>query len=726
VYHLPLLAALLPMFGAFLIALLGKKPLARDIVAAVIVAGSLGLLIALYPLLRSGAVFSSYPIPIVGLALNFRVDGAGFVFAVLISFIWLLATIFCRAYMAHGHAQTRFYSLLVFTLGGCIGVVTAGDFLTLFVFFELMTFSSYVLVIHEQDPESMKAGDLFIRLGVAGGLVLLFAVILMQYHLGHTEIRPLLPDIATSGMNQKLVIAMFVIGFGVKAGMVPLHIWLPRAHPVAPAPASALLSGIMIKVGAYGILRVLVEVFSAPGPVASGSDHVFFASAASSSGYVLIWMGVLTMFFGAFLALQQSMAKKTLAYSSVSQMGYILLAIGSAAFLGTDGAMGFVGALYHIINHAFFKAGLFIMVGAIYIHTHELDINRIRGMARVFPLLTVTFVVAAAGIAGVPGFNGYASKTLVHHAIVKAYHYSHLPSLFWAEKIFVLTSALTICYFIKLFRGLFLGPTTEAFANKGYKQHITARIIPALFAAIILLIGLFPQLLYQALVSPAMSGFAFDPYNVGKYITGLSFFTWPDIRAMLIVFALTAVIYPVGNYIGLFRLLRPAASTPVPDLSHASVEPTPARRPGWLFSLLRSRPLLARVGQRGLPGLPAWLGVEALVYQPVARVGFRICSFMHTYLDAGVNYALFTGTANLFHRLIRGIGNLENLLLVFYEGGSDIPGKFSARSEARNRSGAGPRSSLWSNRNINTAGLLVAFLITLFLVVFFFFRRGML
>ncbi len=696
-HHLPLLATILPMLGAFLIALLRRKPLARDIASTLFVTGSLGLLLALYPVLRSGSVFSSYPIPMVGLALNFRVDGAGFIFAVLISFVWLLATIFCRAYMAHEHAQTRFYSLLLFTLGGCIGVVTAGDFLTLFVFFELMTFSSYVLVIHEQDPESMKAGDLYIRLGVAGGLVLLFAVILLQYHVGHTDIRPLLPEIVASGMNQKLVIAMFVIGFGVKAGMVPLHIWLPRAHPVAPAPASALLSGIMIKVGAYGILRVLIEVFSAPGPVASKSEHVFFATAASSSGYILIWMGVITMFFGAFLALQQTMAKKTLAYSSVSQMGYILLAIGAAAFLGTDGAMGFVGALYHIINHAFFKAGLFIMVGAIYIHTHELDINRIRGMARVFPLLTLTFIVAAAGIAGVPGFNGYASKTLVHHAIEKAYHYSHLPSLYWAERIFVLTSALTICYFIKLFRGLFLGPTTEAFANKGDKQHPAARIIPGVFAAIILFIGLFPQVLYQGLVTPAMSGLAFDPYNVGKYITGLEFFTWPDIRAMLVVFGLTAVIYPLGNYIGLFQLLSPGGSAPA-----------------------------AQVSRIRMPSIPTWLSVEGLIYQPVARIGLRVCNLMHIYLDAGVNYTLFTGTANLFHRVIRAIGNLENLLLDFYEGGSDIPGKFSARSEARNRSGARPRSSLWSNRNINTAALLVAFLITLFLVVFFFFRRGML
>ncbi|TVR90076.1 MAG: NADH dehydrogenase subunit [Spirochaetaceae bacterium] len=682
------------MFGAFLIAALRKRPLTRDIVATLLVASSLGVLISLYPLLGSGALHSSYPIPTIGLALNFRVDGAGFVFAVLIGFVWLLATVFCRAYMAHAHAQTRFYSLLVFTLGGCIGVVTAGDFLTLFVFFELMTFSSYVLVVHEQDPESMKAGDLFIRLGVAGGLVLLFAIILMQYHLGHTDIRPLLPEIAASGMNQFLVIALFVIGFGVKAGMVPLHIWLPRAHPVAPAPASALLSGIMIKVGAYGILRVLIEVFSAPGPVDSGSEHVFFSTAASSSGYVLIWMGVLTMFFGAFLALQQTMAKKTLAYSSVSQMGYILLAIGSAAFLGTDGAMGFVGALYHIINHAFFKAGLFIMVGAIYIHTHELDIDRVRGMARVFPLLTVTFVVAAAGIAGVPGFNGYASKTLVHHAIEKAYHYSHLPSLFWAEKIFVLTSALTICYFIKLFRGLFLGPTSAAFANKGYKQHISARIIPVVFAAIVLLIGLFPQVLYQGLVTPAMAGFAFDPYNIGTYITGLEFFVWPDIRAMLIVFALTAVIYPVGNYIGLFELLRHGRLAQVKKVSTVR-----------------------------LPELPAWLSVEALVYQPLAHAGFRICTYMHTYLDAGVNYTLFTGIASLFHRLIRSVGSLEKLLLGLYEGGSDIPGKLSGASEDRSHSGAVHRSSLWSNRNINTAALLVAFLITLFLVVFFVFQH---
>jgi len=425
---------------------------ARKAIALIVSLFSLAGVTVLLPLVLNGTV--SYDlINFMQLGLFFKVDLLGWIFAFLITLVWFLATLFSFTYMDLEHNRRRYYSVLIFTLGATLGVVLAGDFFTLFLFFELMTLSSFILVIHEQNLESMKAGILYLYLGIAGGLALLFAIMLLYSAIGSVAIVPVLDQLTS---NRTLIYILFLIGFGIKAGLVPLHIWLPLAHPVAPSPASALLSGIMIKSGAYGILRVSLILFSSPSESSAPDLNYLF-----TMGSALMWIGIITMLAGAVMALLQGNMKRILAYSSVSQIGYIATGIGAAMLMGIGGAMGFAGAVYHIINHAFFKAGLFMMVGTIYIYTHELELSRLGGMLKKMPLVAVTFLVAAFGIAGVPGFNGYPSKTLVHDALLIAIKYNDLISLEIAEKIFTLTSALTICYFIKLFRGVFLGPVPE-------------------------------------------------------------------------------------------------------------------------------------------------------------------------------------------------------------------------------------------------------------------------
>lgn len=582
---LPVAAVGVPLAGSLLAFFAGRySDKLRDVCAVLTALVTFGIVFSMFPLVQRGIVQYEFA-KVMQLSVTFRVDFFGFVFAALMSFIWFLATLYSTAYMEHGHAKNRYYVFLLSTLGHCLGVVLVGDLFSLFLFFELMTFSSYVLVIHEETPEAMAGGAVTLYLGVAGGLCLLMGIILLYFSAGTMDIVPLYDQIVNSTINPYLIGTLFLIGFGIKAGMVPLHIWLPKAHPVAPAPASALLSGLMIKAGAYGIFRVVGMIFTP----AEFSEAAVPSIVSVNFGYAIIWIGIVTMFLGALMALLSTGAKKILAYSSVSQMGYILLGIGTAAYLGFKGPMGFAGALYHIINHAFFKAGLFMMVGAVYMITHNLEITQVRGMIKKVPFIAVTFLIGYAGIGGIPGFNGYGSKTILHHAIVDAANLYHSVPLEIAEKIFVVTSAMTLCYFAKLFRGLFLGDVPEKYDKKTYTFSWPVYAVLGTFGAVIMGIGLFPHYLLNRLVIPAMAGFTYDPYKIG-YLKKLNVWIWPDIREMVIVVVLAVVLFTLINR---YRLME------------------------WIA--------------------PKWLSVEALLYRPVYHFILHTCCNFGTQFDAAIN-----------------------------------------------------------------------------------------
>jgi len=400
-----------------------------------------------YALEKQGAELSLTFFRLVDYGLSFRASPLAAFLTMLASGIWLLSTVYALVYMQHEHAPGRFFAFLMATLGGCLGVFLAGDYFTLFLFFELMTFAAYPLVIHEEDPNAMRAGDTYIYLSVAGGLVLLFGIIALVGVTGSADIAPIAATVSVRPATMYVIVAAFIIGFGVKAGLIPLHIWLPQAHPVAPSPASALLSGVMIKTGAYGILSVLTVTLAGQSAMASLPVTV---------GYVMIWVALLTMVGGAIMALMQDSIKKILAYSSVSQMGYIMLGIAVAAYLAGDGGLAYTAAIYHVFNHAVFKSGLFLMIGTVYLATHTLSLRKLGGLYRVMPITAIATLIAALAVLGIPGVSGFISKTLLHEAILEAAHHSHSVWLALAEKIFVLGSALTAAYFIKLYTGIFL------------------------------------------------------------------------------------------------------------------------------------------------------------------------------------------------------------------------------------------------------------------------------
>lgn len=546
--YLKLIIIFTPVLGSVIQMIIGRFSDQRRDISIVLwtfISFVFGLL--LYPQALTRATLNFKDILLLGL--SFRVDLLSFVMVLITTLIWLFVMMYSHHYMLHEIHRNRFYFFMSLTLSAILGTVLAGDLLTMFLFFEIMTLSSFMLVTHGESVESLSAGYQYLFIGVFGGIMILLAIILQIITIGDLNFEPMAIRFEQIGFIRFVIIGLLLMGFGIKAGMAPVHVWLPRAHPVAPTPASALLSGILIKIGAYGILRIMIS-FTFPEKPFLGLNSAW--AFGEIVGYGLIWIGIITMLIGVFLALQQSNAKKMLAYHSISQMGYILLGIGVMAYLGKSGSMGFAGALYHIVNHALFKSLLFMVVGILYLSIHEYDMYKMGGLYKRFPITAGIALIACLGIAGIPLLNGFASKTLIHHALTKAITYGH-PSLVIVEWLFILISAGTVTSFIKFFSFIFLG--------KMKKEHMTCsqsirimELAMAGIAVVIVIIGFNPHFLLDNLIIPALSQTNFDAYFVEKYVLSINFFAQQDLILMAQIGALGYIMFKLGVKYHLFHL----------------------------------------------------------------------------------------------------------------------------------------------------------------------------
>ncbi len=630
---LPLLLVLVPVAGSFVVYGLGLRygEVCRNLLAVGISLFCFLGAVYLFYLVQHGDVVYRV-LSFLDFGLHFRVDVLGALFALLSSFIWFLATVFSWTYMDHEHARDRYYYFLTLTLGGCLGVFLMEDLFGLLLLFELMSLASYLLVIHVETKEAMAAGTNYLYLGIIGGLAILSGIFLLYTHAGSITFEPLLEAMDFSAPLRFGIAALLITGFGIKAGMVPLHIWLPQAHPVAPSPASALLSGIMIKTGAYGIIRVVNMLYT---PSVEGG---LLWLQTQSLGYVIIWFGIATMFMAAFIALFQTNAKRILAYSSISQMGYILMGVGCAAYLGFEGSMGFAGTTYHIMNHAFFKAGMFMLVGAVYVRTHELELSRLGGLYKEFPVTAVAFFVCICGISGVPGFNGYASKTLLHHAIEDAYMHHGWISLYWAERIFTLTSAFTVCYITKLYTGIFFGrrPST---LKKMPKEPLVERLVFVVIAGCILVMGLFPNVLLARVILPAARGFTYDGYGL-NYLAKINLFVAYDLRNIAVAVGLGLLLFIVFSKTNAFAY----------------------RPPGWLsVESLVYLPVIKGLNRTfTTTGTLVETAVDGMLVKGLDPLGAASQRIAHW--DEALEYRFFQPTLNKMRHLSYWVAHLDNLV----------------------------------------------------------------
>ncbi len=607
----PVAVVLFPLLAAFVTALLLRRH-GRSASLFAVCASALTLLgvLSLYQPLQQGVL--AYPFyRLMGVGLLFRVDYLGFIFALMISLAWFLAMLYALAAVEEEGQRRLYFPFSLITLGSCLGVVLTGDLLSLFLFFELMTFSSYVLVILRRDTESMVAGSFALYLGLAGGLVMLFGLLALYHVAGTVELAPLMEKIGDGTAGLPLIFACLFVGFGIKAVIVPLHLWIPRAYAAAPAAVNALSSGAMIKVGIYGILRLFFVILT---PASLEAEHLFIF--ARSSAYPVLWLGLLTMVAGAIMALQQDNIMKLLAYSSVSQMGYIVTGIGAGAYLfGLEEAMGYGGAVLHALNHTLFKVAFIFIAGMIYYCCGELEMQKMGGLWKKMPLTGVLFLIFMLAIAGVPGFNGYLSKTLIHDALLEAYrHYGGLH-LYLAEKVFVFAGALTLCYYLKFFQGVFGG---AAPAQASWRRPPLLLYLPLLLLLpAVLLVGLQPHYAMEGLIIPSAKAFTFEPYSI-KHITGFPFFSAASLEAAMVVLLLALFLYLPVVRLGL--LTRP---------------------------------------------LPRWFSIEYLLFAPLARLAFVVLLRSGGALDRGVNRFYFA-LASRFLNLCSALSIFDNRVDCFY------------------------------------------------------------
>ncbi len=379
-----------------------------------------------------------------GMGIHLRIDNFRALYSMIAGFMWLMAGLFSREYFLNDEKRDRYYFFNLLTLGATMGVFLSADLYTTFLFFEVLSFTSYVWVAQNEKKEALKAASTYLTVAVFGGLLLLMGLFILYEAVGTLEMDKLISLCKDYSDRRKIYGAgvCIFLGFGAKAGVFPLHIWLPQAHPAAPAPASALLSGILTKTGIFGILAITHYIFL--------HDPIW--------GIGVLAVGDITAVLGAVLAICSMDLKRTLACSSMSQIGFILIGIGLQGILGKENALAVLGTIFHMVNHSFIKLVLFLAAGVIYHNIHKLDLNEIRGFGKGKPLLHGIFLMGMLGMGGIPFWNGYISKTLLHESIIEAMNLTRSATSFikWSEVLFLVCGGLTIAYCLKLYVCIFL------------------------------------------------------------------------------------------------------------------------------------------------------------------------------------------------------------------------------------------------------------------------------
>ncbi|MBO5303377.1 MAG: proton-conducting membrane transporter [Lachnospiraceae bacterium] len=413
------------------------------------------------------------------LPVYFKADMLGRFFALVVTIVWILAGFFSFEYMKHEKNEKRYFGFYLITYGVLLGLDFAGNLVTLYLFYEMMTLLSMPLVLHTQTRESVMAGLKYLFYSFAGAYMALFGIYFVYKH--GTTLEFTAGGVIDAAVLQEngvlfLVVTMLMlIGFGVKAGMFPMHAWLPTAHPVAPGPASAVLSGIIVKGGVLAIIRVVYQII--------GVD--FLRGTWVQAAWMVLTL--ITVFMGSLLAFGEPVLKKRLAYSTVSQLSYILFG------LSVMEPQAMTGSLLHVAAHAFIKVALFLCAGAIIYRTGCTRVEELKGIGKGMPITLWCYTIVSLGLIGIPPTSGFVSKWHLAMGALSA----EIPVFSWLGPVILLVSALlTAGYLLPItMQGFFPGEGFDAskFEKKEPNGYMLVPLV--IFAALTIVIGVMPNVL---------------------------------------------------------------------------------------------------------------------------------------------------------------------------------------------------------------------------------------
>ena len=415
--------------------------------------------------------------------IRLRADGISFLMAGCVLLLGTLVILFSGSYMAGQVGEEKYYAMLLAMMGLMIGLVTADDLFNLWVWFEGMAVSSYLLVaFYREQAASLEAGMKYLIQSATGSVLVLIGVAVVLAQTGTLDMAEIAEAVSGPAVNRMALLGaggLFVIGFGVKVALVPLHTWLPDAHSQAPSGISAMLSGVVIEIGLIAMLRALAVL----------------TGFGLSWGILLMAFGVLNILYGNLLALRQTTVKRLLAYSSLSHIGYILLGLGIAIYFGIS--LGAQGAFFHLFNHMLMKGLAFLAVGALMYgmflqnNSHaSLKINDLAGAAGKYPLAAFALSVAVLGLGGMPPLAGFMSKWQIFVAGFETQN----PLVLGLMIFTALNSVLSLGYYAPLVNMMYRQePSRPVIAGKPLTWTISLTLV--VMALLVILLGFAPGLM---------------------------------------------------------------------------------------------------------------------------------------------------------------------------------------------------------------------------------------
>ena len=504
--HFPIYAIMVLFLGAFLIVVFGGNRTVRNILALLSITASLAFILALVkPVMWNGEIIAYWMggrVPAGGYAIGIalEVDALSLFFALLVSVAVFVSGVYSIQYMRHDDNEREYYTLFLMLGGGVMGLVLSGDLFNMFIMVEILTFAAVALTAFRNTARgALEAAFKYLVVGSIGSTCILVGTA-MLYAQAHTLNLAQLAQVIPGNLNTatKVAFALLFVGFGTKAFIVPFHPLAADAHGAAPASISVMISGVLTKSGIYGIIRLTYFLFQTMN--------------LGTMQFLLVFIGSLSMFICVTMALAQHDFKRLLAFHSISQIGYVLTAVGLCTALGVS------AGLYHAMNHTLFKGLLFLAAGAVLHETGTTDLGKLGGLSRKMPYTTVLFLIGAFSISGIPPFNGFASKWMIYQATYQKAVESGNIGFLLVTIIALVTSVLTLASFVKVSQSVFFGQLPKELENVK-EVPFGMRFAMAIFALLCVLTGLFPNLVTTYITEPA----ARAVFSVAQYIGAMGF-----------------------------------------------------------------------------------------------------------------------------------------------------------------------------------------------------------